>query len=121
MENPKEKPDESNELNKLWLEFKQTGALELRNRLLQHYLPFVERLAARFKAKLPESVNINDLYSAGLLGLMDTVNKFDPQRGIRFETYSSPRIRDSILDDLRSGKIDISCTTNQKSERHLRN
>ena len=106
MENPKGKPDESDELNKLWLDFKLTDADALRDRLIKHYLPFVRALAARIKAKLPESVSINDLYSAGLLALMDSVKKFEPERGIRFETYSSLRIRGAILDDLRAGTND---------------
>ena len=83
----------SAKLNALWTEFKRTGAHDLREQLIERYLPCARAMAERTKAKLPENVDINDLYSAGLLGLMDAVNKFEPERGIRFETYCSLRIR----------------------------
>jgi RNA polymerase sigma factor for flagellar operon FliA len=88
-------------MSALWQEFERTRSEDVRNRLIEHYLPQVRATAERLKAKLPESVDINDLCSAGILGLMDAVNKFEPDRGNRFETYCSLRIRGAILDDLR--------------------
>ena len=92
----------SAKLNALWTEFKRTGDHDLREQLIERYIPCARAMAERTKAKLPENVDINDLYSAGLLGLMDAVNTFEPERGIRFETYCSLRIRGAILDDLRA-------------------
>lgn len=99
---PRKKRPVSAKLNALWIEFKRTGDDDLRDQLIERYLPCARAMAERTKAKLPENVDINDLYSAGLLGLMDAVNKFEPERGIRFETYCSLRIRGAILDDLRA-------------------
>ena len=73
-----------------------------RNILLEHYLPLVKYTADRIYAKLPDKVELDDLVSAGIFGLMDAIDAFDPQRGVKFETYCTPRIRGSILDELRS-------------------
>lgn len=85
-----------------WARLKQDGDEEARNLLLEHYLPIVRYSAERLYAKLPDEVDLDDLISAGIFGLMDAVNAFDPQRGVKFETYCSPRIRGAILDELRS-------------------
>ncbi len=73
-----------------------------RNILLEHYLPLVKYTADRIYAKLPDKVELDDLVSAGIFGLMDAIDAFDPERGVKFETYCTPRIRGSILDELRS-------------------
>lgn len=73
-----------------------------RNRLLEHYLPLVRYAAERLHAKLPDEVDLDDLISAGIFGLMDAVKAFDAGRGVKFETYCAPRIRGAILDELRS-------------------
>ena len=85
-----------------WKEFHRTRADEFRNRLMEHYLPIVKYAAERLHAKLPDEVEVDDLISAGTFGLMDAVNAFDPDRGVKFETYCAPRIRGAILDELRS-------------------
>lgn len=86
----------------LWAEYKQTGEKRLRNRLMEHYLPLVRFTAERISAKLPSEVDTEDLVSAGLFGLMDAIEAFDLNRGVKFETYCSPRIRGAILDELRT-------------------
>ena len=90
------------ELRKIWTEFKRTDSEVLRNVLLETYLPLVRYTAERVRTKLPEEVELGDLTSAGIFGLMDAVDGFDLDRGVKFETYCSQRIRGAILDHLRS-------------------
>lgn len=70
-------------------------------RIVRHFAPKIRFLALRLKAKLPNSVELADLISAGTLGFLESLRKFQPQLGIRFETYSENRIRGAMLDDLR--------------------
>ncbi|GMV97380.1 MAG: FliA/WhiG family RNA polymerase sigma factor [Phycisphaerae bacterium] len=86
----------------VWAEYKRTGEKRLRNELMEHYLPLVRYTAERISAKLPSEVDTDDLISAGLFGLMDAIEAFDLSRGVKFETYCSPRIRGAILDELRT-------------------
>jgi RNA polymerase sigma factor for flagellar operon FliA len=85
-----------------WVQFHADRDDVTRNRLLELYLPLVRYTAERIRTKLPDEVNVEDLFSAGILGLMDAVKAFDPKRGVKFETYCAPRIRGAILDELRS-------------------
>jgi RNA polymerase sigma factor for flagellar operon FliA len=85
-----------------WDEFRATGSEESRNRLLEHYLPIVKYTAERLHTKLPDEVEVDDLISSGIFGLMDAVRAFDVNRGVKFETYCAQRIRGAILDELRS-------------------
>ena len=89
-------------ITEVWLEYKQTAGEDLRNRLLENYLPLVKYNAERIHAKLPDEVEDEDLMSAGIFGLMDAIDAFDLDRGVKFETYCAPRIRGAILDELRS-------------------
>lgn len=75
---------------------------ELRNALMERHLPLVRYIAERLLQTLPKSIELDDLVSAGLFGLMDAIRGFDPERGIKFKTYCTTRIRGSILDQLRS-------------------
>jgi RNA polymerase sigma factor FliA len=72
-----------------------------RNKLIENYLPLVERAASRIFSKAPYYVKYDDLVSAGVIGLIDAVKSYDPTRGIRFEGYSHSRISGSIIDELR--------------------
>lgn len=72
-----------------------------RDRIIVHYSPLVKFVAGRVGAGLPNSVDSGDLVSAGVFGLIDAVEKFDPARGVKFETYAVPRIRGAIIDGLR--------------------
>jgi RNA polymerase sigma factor FliA len=85
-----------------WKLFLANRSDDNRNPLLEHYLPIVKYTADRLHTKLPDEVEVDDLISAGIFGLMDAVNAFDPARGVKFETYCAPRIRGAILDELRS-------------------
>ena len=73
-----------------------------RNSLMERHLPLVKYIAERLLQTLPRSIELDDLVSAGLFGLMDAIRGFDPERGIKFKTYCTTRIRGSILDQLRS-------------------
>ena len=74
----------------------------LRNIIMEHYLHLVRYNAERIHVKLPDEVELDDLMSAGIFGLMDAIEGFDLERGVKFETFSAPRIRGAILDELRS-------------------
>ena len=85
-----------------WTIFKKNGDEASRNRLLERYLPIVKYTAERLHTKLPDEVEVDDLISSGIFGLMDAVRAFDVNRGVKFETYCAQRIRGAILDELRS-------------------
>jgi RNA polymerase sigma factor for flagellar operon FliA len=88
---------------RLWIEFKRDMSdQELRNRLVEMYLPLVKYNGERIWARLPEGVELDDLVSAGVFGLMDAIDAFDLSRGVKFETYCVPRIRGAMLDELRT-------------------
>lgn len=70
-------------------------------RIVRHYAPKIRFLALRLKGRLPKSIELTELISAGTLGLMEALGKFLPQMGIRFETYAENRIRGAMLDELR--------------------
>ncbi len=74
----------------------------LRNRLIERYLDVVKFTAERLHKRLPSEVDVEDLMSAGLFGLMDAIDAFDPERGVKFETYCAQRIRGAIFDELRA-------------------
>ena len=80
----------------------QCGVTVNREALIEEHLPLVKYLAGRACSKLPSSIDVDDLIGAGVLGLMDAAEKFDPARGILFRTYAERRIRGAILDHLRS-------------------
>ncbi|BET25552.1 RNA polymerase sigma-28 (SigD/FliA/WhiG) subunit [Limnobacter thiooxidans] len=73
-----------------------------KSKQIDQYIPLVRRLAHHLIAKLPASVQIDDLIQAGLIGLMDAITRFEEGQGAQFETYASQRIRGSMLDELRS-------------------
>jgi RNA polymerase sigma factor for flagellar operon FliA len=91
------------DVEQLWIEFKKDPSnQELRNRLVEIYLPLVKYNGERIWARLPEGVELDDLISAGVFGLMDAIDAFDLSRGVKFETYCVPRIRGAMLDELRT-------------------
>ncbi|MCO6458783.1 MAG: FliA/WhiG family RNA polymerase sigma factor [Pirellulaceae bacterium] len=87
----------------LWQAYKADPTnKQLRNRLVERYLPLVKYHGERVWARLPEGVELDDLISAGVFGLMDAIEAYDLARGVKFETYCVPRIRGAMLDELRS-------------------
>jgi len=89
-------------INDLWSEFKRTGSQTLRNQLIIFYSPFVKYVASRVLAGLPRHFDEEDLVSYGITGLIDAIERFEPDRNLRFETYAIPRIKGAIIDELRS-------------------
>ena len=87
---------------RLWSEYRNEPSEALRNHLMERFLHLVRYNAERIYARLPDEVDIEDLMSAGLFGLMDAIDAYDPERQVKFETYCAPRIRGAILDELRS-------------------
>lgn len=90
------------DLELVWIEYKEVGGEQLRNHIMEQYLTLVRYIAERILVKLPQNVELDDLYSAGIFGLMDAIDGFDLERGVKFETYCTTRIRGSILDALRA-------------------
>ena len=91
------------EVLELWKQFKlDQSNEELRNRLIEIYLPLVRYNGERIWSRLPDGVELDDLVSAGTFGLMDAIDAFDMGRGVKFETYCVPRIRGAMLDELRT-------------------
>ena len=73
-----------------------------RETLIVETLPLIKHIAHRVATKLPTSIEMRDLINAGVLGLLDAVDKFDPERNVKFKTYAEVRIRGAIIDSLRS-------------------
>ena len=89
-------------INELWDEYKSRGTLDARERLILHFSPLVKFVAGRVAAGLPQNIEQSDLVSYGMFGLIDAIDKFDPSRGFKFETYAISRIKGAIIDELRS-------------------
>jgi RNA polymerase sigma factor for flagellar operon FliA len=95
-------PAVDDELGALWDAFKGSASNEARERLILHYAPLVKYVASRVATGLPASVEQADLVSYGVFGLIDALQKFEPGRGNKFETYAIPRIKGAIIDELRA-------------------
>jgi RNA polymerase sigma factor for flagellar operon FliA len=85
-----------------WARYRKHPSDEIRKRLLETYLPLVRNVAARMAMGFPRSVELSDLINTGVIGLIEAFGHFDPERGVKFETYAVPRIRGAILDELRA-------------------
>src|SRR5213592_1472059 len=86
----------------MWLEFGRTHDKGLRDRLILTYAPLVKYVAGRLGSGLPAHVDEGDLVSYGLLGLIGAIERYDPSRDVKFETYAMARIKGQIIDELRS-------------------
>lgn len=114
------------DLMPVWIEYKENPNEDLRNQLIERYLPLVRYVAERLATTLPSFVDVDDLASMGIFGLLDAIKRFDPTLGFKFKTYAANRIRGSILDELRSldwvprlvrikaNKIDKACAKLQR-------
>jgi RNA polymerase sigma factor for flagellar operon FliA len=90
------------ELAALWERFKSDGDQRAREGLILHFSPLVKFVAGRLGSGLPRNVDPGDLVSYGTFGLIDAIDKFEPERGYKFETYAVNRIKGAILDELRA-------------------
>ena len=94
--------------------YTSSGTLE-REHYIQRFAPLVKRMAHHLLAKLPASVEADDIIQAGLIGLMDAVSRFEEGQGVQFETYATQRIRGAMLDELR--RADQRTRTERRRER----
>src|SRR6056297_2272550 len=86
---------------KLWQRYKQNNDQEARNQLIIEYLDLVKYQAGRVKTQLPDRIELEDLESYGVIGLIDAIEKFEPERGYKFNSYAQKRIKGEIIDQLR--------------------
>ncbi|MFC0600781.1 RNA polymerase sigma factor WhiG [Streptomyces palmae] len=89
-------------LEELWRSYKATGDERLREQLILHYSPLVKYVAGRVSVGLPSNIEQADFVSSGVFGLIDAIEKFEPERAIKFETYAITRIRGAMIDELRA-------------------
>ena len=87
------KQDPSTDVDALWTRFKEDGDQGAREQLILTYSPLVKYVAGRVSASLPQTVETADLISYGIFGLIDAIEKYDTERGIKFETYAIARIK----------------------------
>lgn len=90
------------DMQPLWLKYKETKSVDLRNAIAENYLPLVKIVCGRLAVSLPPHLDKDDLLSSGFFGLLDAIDRFDPTRNVKFETYAALRIRGAMLDYLRS-------------------
>ena len=109
--------DAKKDLTELWLKYKATKSVEVRNEIAENYLQLVKIVCGRLAVSLPPHLDRDDLLSSGFFGLLDAIDRFDVTRNIKFETYAGVRIRGAILDYLRS-KDWIPVTMRQKIRRY---
>ena len=93
--------NDEKEEDDLWEEFKKTKSPSLRDKFIRQYMPLVKYVAGKVKPGMPGCVEFDDLVGFGQFGLLDAINKFDPDKNVKFKTYAVTRIRGSIFDELR--------------------
>ena len=93
---------DAKDVSALWIKYKETKDVEIRNALAEHYLPLVKIVCGRLAVSLPQHLDKDDLLSSGFFGLLDAIDRFDISRNIKFETYAGVRIRGSMIDYLRA-------------------
>ena len=85
----------------LWIEFRKTESIQLRDAFIRQYMPLVKYVAGKVAVGMPGNVEFDDLVGFGQFGLLDAINKFDPEKNVKFKTYAVTRIRGAIVDELR--------------------
>ncbi len=96
-----------------------TAELTDKNAIVEAHLPLVKRIAYHMMGRLPASVEVDDLIQAGLIGLLDAVNRYEDNQGAQFETYATQRIRGAMLDELRGA--DWASRTLRQASRQIEN
>ncbi|MFH2049469.1 MAG: FliA/WhiG family RNA polymerase sigma factor [bacterium] len=96
------RPNKWQVTSKEWKLYNKSKSPELRQQLLNKYIPLVRNVASRMAMGFPRSVELSDLVNTGMIGLIEAFRNFDPARKVKFETYAVPRIRGAILDELRA-------------------
>lgn len=95
-------PKISAKLDSVWAEYKKNPTVELRNQLMEAYMPIVKYNGEKIRARFPNEVELDDLISSGYFGLMDAIESYDLNRGVKFETYCIQRIQGAMLDEIRN-------------------
>jgi len=85
----------------LWIEFRKTESIQLRDAFIRQYMPLVKYVAGKVSVGMPGSVEFDDLVGFGQFGLLDAIEKYDPSKNVKFKTYAVTRIRGAIFDELR--------------------
>jgi RNA polymerase sigma factor for flagellar operon FliA len=99
---PISQPERADYANDLWAEYHKTRSKESRNKLIEYYLPYVKSIALKILERLPRhALELDDLINAGIFGLVDAIERFDPNLGTKFSVYSYNKINGAILDALR--------------------
>ena len=83
----------------IWFEYKNTNSIRHRQTLMLKYVGLVKYVVRKMIKNYPQALEENDLYQIGILGLSEAIERFDPEYGIKFETYAIPRIKGSIIDE----------------------
>ena len=104
-------------MSALWLKYRDTKSVDIRNEIAEYYLPLVKIVCGRLAVSLPQHLDKDDLLSSGFFGLLDAIDRFDITRNIKFETYAGVRIRGAMIDYLRS-KDWIPVSMRQKIRRY---
>lgn len=105
------------EINTWWLEYQKNRQPDIREKIIETYLPLVKVVGGRMAISLPSHVDRDDLISNGFFGLLDAIERFDLARGIKFETYAVTRIRGAILDAIRAQDW-VPATVRQKARQY---
>jgi RNA polymerase sigma factor FliA len=92
---------EADTLEQTWDKFRE-GDIEAKNALFEHYYPLVEKIARKLSKTLPSNVEVDDLIGDGVFGLLEAIERFDPSKGYKLETYAVSRIRGEMYDRLRA-------------------
>ncbi|MDR0721524.1 MAG: RNA polymerase sigma factor WhiG [Treponema sp.] len=95
-------PLEQRREDELWVEYHQNRDLKIREHFIKQYAPLVKYVAGKVAIGMPHNVEFDDLVGYGAFGLLDAIDKFDPDKGVKFKTYAVTRIRGAIFDELRS-------------------
>ena len=92
----------TSDVAKMWAAYRETGDRNVRDQLVLSYSSLVKQVASRVAMGLPSSVDRSDLVSAGTVGLLEAIERFEPERGVPFKSYAISRIRGAIVDELRA-------------------
>ena len=112
-----DKKNTAEEIQKLWIAYAESKEQDIRNQLIEHYLPLVNIIAGRLAISLPSHVDRDDLVVSGYFGLMDAIDRYNYKLGNKFETYAGVRISGAMKDELRA-KDWISVSLRQKIRKY---
>ena len=88
--------------DELWIKYRKTRDMSIRETFIKQYAPLVKYVAGKVAVGMPQNVEFDDLVGFGVFGLLDAIDKFDPEKNVKFKTYAVTRIRGAIFDELRS-------------------